>query len=435
MSNMRKWCIDLRVLGVMMLVLCFVKADALDITARGMTVRVEGYSFKIAPLERIRVDNEPVIVTSRHAAWYNQGNRVKGPFYRGGINMYGSFMPGSLTARDSTGRLLKNGIDYIISSDFGMLGLPENSSLPLGSTIYVSYEYSLQRVDAIVKDALGHIRIIRGEASLRPPTFPVLGDGERLLAHIYLQYGCDELTADNLFPVIDADPKTLSQTNPALKRLLEKMARGEKVKIICWGDSVTVGADVAKEESWYSRFCSMIRRFYPQAQIEILNYGIGSSSTNHWLKNDSTFHYLSNHFAYQKGVTYQMLLDERPDIVISEFFNDHGLSAENLSKIYSKILNDFRSIGAQWVIMSPHEGLFKYDIRKMKQPDEGVLIPFLEKFIEQNELSYVDANTRWRNLYKQGIPSFALYNNGFNHPSALGHGVFVTELTKVFTNK
>ena len=40
--------------------------------------------------------------------------------------------------------------------------------------------------------------------------------------------------------------------------------------------------------------------------------------------------------------------------------------------------------------------------------------------------------TVWKHLYKEGIPYFAMFNNGYNHPNAPGHRLFVEEILKCF---
>ena len=56
---------------------------------------------------------------------------------------------------------------------------------------------------------------------------------------------------------------------------------GEKVKILAWGDSVTVGTFVPdwQHNRWQNQFVERLQKLFPQAQIELVTEAWGGYNT------------------------------------------------------------------------------------------------------------------------------------------------------------
>ena len=50
----------------------------------------------------------------------------------------------------------------------------------------------------------------------------------------------------------------------------------------------------------------------------------------------------------------ETVLSLKPDLIISEFVNDAGLKPPQVEERYGQLLADFKRIGAEWIILTPH---------------------------------------------------------------------------------
>jgi len=50
----------------------------------------------------------------------------------------------------------------------------------------------------------------------------------------------------------------------------------------------------------------------------------------------------------------EKVLDQRPDSIVSEFVNDAGMGPADVERQHGRLLADFRGIGAEWIILTPH---------------------------------------------------------------------------------
>ena len=70
------------------------------------------------------------------------------------------------------------------------------------------------------------------------------------------------------------------------------------------------------------------------------------------------------------------------------------------------------------------DGHWRLDAALNQQTDNLFL------FADRQGHALADAAARWRHLYREGIPYFALFANAYNHPNAFGHGLFVEEILR-----
>jgi hypothetical protein len=91
-------------------------------------------------------------------------------------------------------------------------------------------------------------------------------------------------------------------------------------------------------------FVDRLRERFPAARIELVTEAWGGRNTGSYLAEPT-----GSEHNYQEKV-----LDRRPDLVVSEFVNDAGLSPEQVEERYGRLLADFRGINAEWIILTPH---------------------------------------------------------------------------------
>ena len=131
-----------------------------------------------------------------------------------------------------------------------------------------------------------------------------------------------------------------------LPKTMAKLRSGERLRILAWGDSVTVGTYVPDWEHnrWQEQFVARLKARFPRANIELLTEAWGGRNTASYLAEPP-----GSPHNYQEKV-----LAPKPDLIVSEFVNDAGLNPAQVNERYGKLLADFQGIGAEWIILTPH---------------------------------------------------------------------------------
>ena len=127
---------------------------------------------------------------------------------------------------------------------------------------------------------------------------------------------------------------------------MAKLRAGGPVRILAWGDSVTDGGYLpdAEHTRWQAQFVTRLQARFSQAKIELVSEAWGGRSTASYLAEPA-----GSPHNYQ-----EVVFGAKPDLVVSEFVNDAGLTPEQVEERYSKFLADFTAIGAEWIILTPH---------------------------------------------------------------------------------
>ena len=95
---------------------------------------------------------------------------------------------------------------------------------------------------------------------------------------------------------------------------------------------------------WQEQFVARLKARFPQANIELLTEAWGGRNTGSYLAEPP-----GSEHNYQEKV-----LATKPDLIVSEFVNDAGLTPAQVKERYGKLLADFQGIGAEWIILTPH---------------------------------------------------------------------------------
>ncbi len=336
------------------------------------------------------------------------------------------------TNTDGTPFALQTGKDYGADLHWSAIGRLPNGSIQAGQPVFASYRFYQSRLDAVVQTRKSKILIREGAPTNTTAVLPSLEKGDKLLATIWVPGRTAKLTSDCLFPILETKYPELPKTNPSQAELripksLSKLRHGEPIRILAWGDSVTDAGYLPHPETerWQAQFVSRLRARFPKARIELISEAWGGRTTGSYLAEPPG----SLHNYKEK------VLGVKPDLIVSEFVNDAGLSPAQVREVYGKLLADFQSIGAEWIIITPHYvrpdwmGLTR--LREIDN-DPRPYVTGLRQFAAENPVGLADASKRWGRLWRQGIPYTTLFMNSINHPDPRGMSMFSDSLMELF---
>lgn len=326
----------------------------------------------------------------------------------------------------------ERGKDYELDAMWGTVGRLPGGRIGAKQPVWISYRHALLRIDAIVLSAAGKIELREGAPHAAAPLPADLLPGDRRLANVWIPGQIEGLAAEHLFPILETAYPEPPQPAPTvaerlLPRTLKKLREGTALRILAWGDSVTVGTFVPEPQRnrWQEQFVARLRQRFPKAQIELITEAWGGRNTATYLAQPPGAEH-----NYQEKV-----LDRRPDLVVSEFVNDAGLSPTQVEQRYSRLLADFQRIGAEWIILTPHyvrPDWMKFTRVQQIDDDPRPYVAGLRAFAPKHGVALADASLRWGRLWRQGIPYRTLMLNGINHPDARGMKLFADSLMWLF---
>jgi len=342
--------------------------------------------------------------------------------------------PDSLVVKTAPGReatLLERGRDWEADPEWGTVGRLAEGRIAEGQPVWASYRAALRRIDSVVRLTDGTLELVHGEPQIvlcEPPSIPA---GSERLVNVYLPGRIETLSDANLFPILESvcpplAPDQPPQARTRLPETLRRLEAGEKLKILAWGDSVTT------YDRWQSMFVERLKARYPQADIELVTEAWGGRNTGSYLAEPPG----SEHNYREK------VLDARPHLIVSEFVNDAGMTPADVDRQYGRLLADFRDIGAEWIILTPHyvmpewmgPGFLERGQRDIDD-DPRPYVAGLKAFVAAHPepVALADAARRYGRLWRQGIPYLTLMENNINHPNMAGHQIFADALDEVFS--
>ncbi len=347
----------------------------------------------------------------------------------------GVLQPDSVVVRESespTSTVYEIGKDYQLDPFWGSLGRIDGGRIAEKQAVFVDYIYAQKRIDSVVRTKDGKLALRKGTPHVTNPGQPVLSDGEVRLANVFLSGRIEKLTPELLFPITETAYPEAPRTEPTIARRLlpqtmQKLNAGEKIRILAWGDSVTDAGYLPdpKTERWQEQFLARLREKYPKAKIELLTEAWGG-------RNSDTYR---NEPPGSPKNYKEKVLALKPDLIVSEFVNDAGMQGEYLEKRYSEILADFREIGAEWVILTPHyvrADWMGLPSEKGIDEDPRPYTKSVREFCAKNNVALADAAKRYGRLWRQGIPYSTLMLNDINHPNKEGMKLFADALMGLF---
>ena len=383
---------------------------------------------EVAPAPKVHVEGEQARLSPDEPHPWARGTKLRqiqtlGPGH--GTPAQGAVDIKSIVVRHE-GRVLEVGKDYIVHPISGSLGIGPSPSVKPNVPIEIDYSYWLRRLDSKIKRADGKTEIRAGEPALSVPQPPQLKPGEVRSANIFVDYGCDGTDTD-MYPVLESPEQAVTGTTAGrIPRMMDKIVAGKPVKIVCWGDSVTVGGDASTPEYRYSAvFGRRLKAKYPDKPIEVETIAVGGSNSRQWLWPEK--------YPGRAGCDWQRIVEAKPDLVTLEFVNDAGLSGVTFTQVYDEIRGRVQNLGAELILITPH--FTKPEMmgfQNLREPEKRPYVLALRGYADKNNLALADASARWEHLWKEGFPYVTLLRNGINHPDNRGHVLFAEELMRCF---
>ena len=343
--------------------------------------------------------------------------------------------PASLNLRagpEAEAETFRRGEDFEADLQWGTVGRKPEGRIKEGQPVFISYRYAPLRLDAIVLTRDGAIVLRPGEPRTSVPKPPKVAPDERHLGNVWIPGARAKLGPENLFPVLEtAFPEPARQTRTAAEqfapRTMKKLRTGEPLRILAWGDSVTDGGNLPHPETdrWQAQFLVRLRARFPRARIELITEAWGGRNTDSYLQQPP-----GSPHNYREQV-----LAAKPDLIVSEFVNDAGLTPEQVETVYGRFLADFTEIGAEWIPMTPHyirPDMMGLNRERDIDDDPRPYVPGLREFAAKHNLALADGSRRYGRLWRQGIPYSTLFLNSINHPDADGMKIFADALMALF---
>jgi hypothetical protein len=380
---------------------------------------------------RVEVRGERAVLSPDAPDRWVSGTQLQGlltsPVPGTGLPAHHAVDPESVVVRHQ-GRVLERGVDYVLDPVWGSLGLGPSPTFPPGDEVKVYYRYSLIRIDTLVRTADGSVRRVEGESRLTAPEPPPLAPGESRVANYFVDYHDD--SEGTRFDVLadGADAPTLT-TGRGLSGAVARLDAGLPVKVVCWGDSVTTGAEASSpERAFPALLADGLRAHWPSAPLDVGVIAVGGSNSAQWLG----LMELPDVFDPAE-VTFERVAGAEPDVLIVEFVNDTGFDIETLGVIHKELVARVRALGCEVVLVTPHFTMAEMmGVDDLRTPEVRPQPLALHDLAETEGWAVADASARWAHLWREGIPFPTMLVNGINHPDDRGHRIFAEELLACF---
>ena len=393
-------------------------------------IEVNGVKMDVTEPQVVRVIDESYkeLPLYQKRGGYNDGVALRGVAGIGCALRY-ALDVFSVRVRLPDGTEMRRGQDYEFTDAWGTLGRLEGGRILPTQEVLISYRYIPNRLDSVVMAADGSLHLVNGVPRSYCAVPPALKEGETRLLNIFTEAQTDKLTSDNIFIITEtAYPAESAKEQQAfIPKSMQKLRNGEHIRILAWGDSVTECIYLPPDDRWQIQFLERLKAAFPKADIELISNGWGGRSTSSYLNEPE-----DSKYNYQKTV-----LDVKPDLVISEFVNDTGLSQDMREECYNRVLNDFRAQGTEWIILTPHYtrpdwmGLTTQNGVGIEN-DPRPYVAFVRAFASEKGIAIADAAKRYGRLWRQGIPYNTLMTNNINHPNKEGLKIFADALMGIF---
>ncbi|MFA5203373.1 MAG: SGNH/GDSL hydrolase family protein, partial [Lentisphaeria bacterium] len=359
---------------------------------------------------------------------YSRGERLLG-LRAGDLTAPGHLVPGSFRLKPFPGRAdaFVAGTDYDFDPQWATFGRLAEGAIGKRQTVWADYDGVPPRIDAVVRDAAGQVRLRQGRLAAGVPLLTEPGAGETLLGRVWLSGPMARLEDANLFPVRQAaPPAALPPTaEQLLPRTLAKLRHGEPVTYVAWGDSVTFGCDLPWPGAGYPhRFARALAGRFPRAAVAVHSAAWPGYTSRAYLDAPA-----GGEYDFKRDV-----LDVKPDLVSIEFVNDAGFDEPTVRRLYAEILERLRGNGAEVIFITPH--LVRPDwLNGTPAPadaDPRLYVRTLQAVAAERQVAVADAARYWRALRDQGIPYMTYEANSINHPDERAQEFFVQALLDCF---
>ena len=187
----------------------------------------------VDPADIVAVTGEQHTISPVKPTSYNTGTRLEKLVPQNppaGVPAIDSIIPSSVVVHFK-GEVLKEDADYLLSHDYGMLGLGPSGKLSPTDPVEIDYSYSLQRLDSLVRGADGKERVVKGVSVLTCPKPPDIGPGDTRLANIFVPYQATGKHSEVFRLLERPDQAKTGTTRNSAPKTLAKLQAGQAVKI------------------------------------------------------------------------------------------------------------------------------------------------------------------------------------------------------------
>ena len=390
------------------------------------------------PAERRRVENAEIVLSDEPMdRWMGGTDLLADPpeYYDHPQSRRltgGGLVVGSLRLLHGDTKL-EEGRDFLVDYEWGKVRRVEGSRVPPNASVRADYEYSLRRIDALVRTEDGGIQTIRGRAHVAVPELPEIPEGLDHFANVFHDYG-DEASQGEIFEIIEPQRPKTATTRELIPRTMAKIRAGEPVRIVCWGDSVTSGGDASADETRYPNVLQrVLRDRFPDTQTDVEIVAVGGTSSRNWLYPETHPH---GNAGLQAKCEFERIARAGADLVTVEFVNDALWAAEDrdgAEAAYTDMVGRIASLGAEVILITPHFTMPAFmGFESIRDPDPRPYVAFLREFAVTRGIGLADAAARWEHLHLEGIPYLIYLVNRINHPDDRGHRIFAEELLANF---
>lgn len=415
--------------------------DAAPVVSRtgDWRLRVDGCDLEVAPAPLVQVKGEQLgPLPEKPQGGWRCGGWIRGKRLAALIayecSVQGALRPETLVVRAADGTVFAEGRDYEVEKAWGCVARLAGGRIGAQDAVTADYAYRPQRLDRIVRTADGKIVLRRGAEKASNPELPAGESGDVTRATVWLDGRTVKLEARNVYPVLEqAYPEPPAQNPCAAARLLPKtwakLAKGEPLTVLAWGDSVTNGGYLPEADRWQGQFIARLRAQFPKSAIRLVSNGWGGRSSATFL--DVKAAPPGHPHNYEETV-----LGAKADLVVMEFVNDAGLTDYAALKArYDRILRDLRGRGAELCVLTPH--YVRADWMGLADPtatteDPRPYVKNVRRWTRETGVALADASLRWGRFARQGIPYQTLLVNEINHPNKTGMATFADALMELF---
>ena len=404
-------------------VMSWASDGVLKVTYAGKTAE-----FTIPPLLPVQVTDEAydsIAVYNTQASPYNRATALKSVWgAHHGVNQ--ACIAGTISLKtrnaDGTETTWQKGVDFEQDPNSGHIGRLPDGGISKDTPVLASYQYYPMRIDSVYLQD-GELKLQLGTPDVVMPEPPAIPEGAVRVGNVFTDPKKGPWTNDSLFPILEVKAyKPLFMASEIAPKTLKKLEAGEHVKILAWGDSVTENGYLPDSDRWQVQFVERLRKRFPKAEIELVSRGWGGRAITHFLAEPA-----GSPRNYQETV-----LAEKPDLIISEFVNDAYLDENGVNQLYGRVLKDFRELGIEWVILTPHYTYWGNEPQNHNDEDTRPYVHAVRKFAAENHVGLADGSFLYGQLYRRGIPYVTLMTNNINHPNAFGLSLFADALMAMF---
>lgn len=298
-----------------------------------------------------------------------------------------------------------------------MLGI-SNTILKSDPRAQITYKVRTRRLDTVVKDAGGNLKLLTGSADTFAPDPPTLGEKDTPLLNVFAPREDESLANYMLVSVGERkQPVSLGADNKGLKPVLEKLKNKQGLKIVFWGDSISAGGFATAPQYFFTnRFQAGLSKLFPDNKLTVVNQAVSGSNTGWRLAN------------FDKEV-----IAEAPDLLIVEFLNDYTLRPEVLAENYKTIIAKAKAANIPLIICVPHPPVPSYvNASTWHAVIDGPYPKLLRKLCQEQGVTICDVAKRWDSIGKEGLKPKLLLVDGLLHPNNYGHKIYAEELLALF---